>query len=217
MEKHKEYEQYGDLREEVIRPTVDTTDATPDEAPAVESEWIAAAPEDDDTEALRARLAELETLVEQRRDQMLRAQAELENQRRRFERELESAHKFAVERFASELLTVCDNLEMGLDAAQKSQDVSSIMQGTELTLKSLRHVFEKFGIEAIDPTGQRFDPERHQAMTTQESHDQPPNTVLLTMQKGYLLQGRVLRPAMVIVSRTPEAPQENSPPADMNP
>lgn len=212
MEKHKEYEQYGDLREEVIRPTVNITDATPDDAPSIEPEWVE--PAQEDQEALRARLAELETLVEQRRDQMLRAQAELENQRRRFERELESAHKFAVERFASELLAVCDNLEMGLDAAQKSQDVSSILQGTELTLKSLRHVFEKFGIEATNPTGQRFDPERHQAMTTQESHDQPPNTVLLTMQKGYLLQGRVLRPAMVIVSRAPEAPQENPPPSD---
>ncbi|MFO8004754.1 nucleotide exchange factor GrpE [Thioalkalivibrio sp.] len=152
---------------------------------------------------VHARLAELEALAEQRREQLLRLQAELENQRRRFERELESAHKYAMERFAAELLNVCDSLEMGLDAARKTNDASSIIEGTELTLKAFHKAFEKFGIEAVEPTGERFDPERHQAMTTQESSDHPPNTVLLTLQKGYLLQGRVLRPAMVIVSRAP--------------
>jgi molecular chaperone GrpE len=152
---------------------------------------------------VRARLAELEEIAEQRRDQLLRAQAELENQRRRFERELESTHKYAIERFAAELLNVGDSLEMGLEAARKADDAGSIIEGTELTLKALHKAFEKFGIEPVDPTGERFDPERHQAMTTQESGEHPPNTVLLTMQKGYLLQGRVLRPAMVIVSRPP--------------
>jgi molecular chaperone GrpE len=153
--------------------------------------------------AVHARLAELEELAEQRREQVLRAQADLENQRRRFERELESAHKYAMERFAAELLNVCDSLEMGLDAARKTNDAGSIIEGTELTLKAFHKAFEKFGIESVEPTGERFDPERHQAMTTQVSSDHPPNTVLLTMQKGYLLQGRVLRPAMVIVSRAP--------------
>lgn len=157
----------------------------------------------DGGEDVHARLAELEELAEQRRDQLLRAQAELENQRRRFERELESAHKYAIERFAAELLNVCDSLEMGLEAARKANDAGSIIEGTELTLKAFHKTFEKFGIEPVDPTGERFDPERHQAMTTQESGEHPPNTVLLTMQKGYLLQGRVLRPAMVIVSRPP--------------
>jgi molecular chaperone GrpE len=152
---------------------------------------------------VQARLAELEELAEQRREQVLRAQAELENQRRRFERELESAHKYAMERFAAELLNVCDSLEMGLEAARKTNDASSIIEGTELTLKAFRKAFDKFGIEAVEPTGERFNPEQHQAMTTQESGEHPPNTVLFTMQKGYLLQGRVLRPAMVVVSRAP--------------
>lgn len=152
---------------------------------------------------VQARLAELEELAEQRRDQLLRAQAELENQRRRFERELEAAHKYAIERFAAELLNVCDSLEMGLEAARRSRDAGGIIEGTELTLKAFHKAFDKFGIEAVEPTGERFDPERHQAMTTQESREHPPNTVLLTMQKGYLLHGRVLRPAMVIVSRAP--------------
>ena len=159
---------------------------------------------------VHARLADLEELAERRRDQLLRAQAELENQRRRFERELESAHKYAIERFAAELLNVCDSLEMGLEAARKAEDASSIIEGTELTLKAFHKAFEKFGIEPVDPTGERFDPDRHQAMTTQESGAHPPNTVLLTMQKGYLLQGRVLRPAMVIVSRPPAGSVDTS-------
>jgi len=153
---------------------------------------------------IESRIAELEALAEERRDQLLRTQAELENQRRRSEREIEAAHKYAMERFAGELLNVCDSLELGLEAARKTHDATSIIEGTELTLKAFHKAFEKFGIEAVDPLGERFDPERHQAMTTQESADHPTNTVLATLQKGYLLQGRVLRPAMVIVSRAPQ-------------
>jgi molecular chaperone GrpE len=152
-----------------------------------------------------ARISQLEEMLAQHRDQLLRARAELENQRRRFDRELEAAHKYAIEKFASDLLGVCDSLEMGMDAARRGGDVASFVEGSELTLKSLLATFEKFGIAPLDPTGERFDPEKHQAMTTQASVEHAPNTVMLTMQKGYLLQGRVLRPAMVIVSRAPEA------------
>ncbi|TVP91875.1 MAG: nucleotide exchange factor GrpE [Thioalkalivibrio sp.] len=184
----------------------DPKQSVPEEEPEVAGAGSAAGEGGD----VEARLAELEELAEERRDQVLRAQAELENQRRRFERELESAHKYAIERFAAELLNVSDSLEMGLDAARKADEGGRIVEGTELTLKALHQAFEKFGIEAEDPTGQRFDPERHQAMTTQESSEHPPNTVLMTMQKGYLLQGRVLRPAMVIVSRAPSAGLDES-------
>ena len=156
-----------------------------------------------DTEA---RLQKLEALADERRDQALRAQAELENQRRRFERELENAHKYAMEKFASEMLEVSDSLEMGLQAARESKDVERIIEGAELTLKNLNKVFEKFGIQSEDPTGQRFDPERHQAMSMQEDPENPPNTVVATMQKGFLLQDRVLRPAMVVVSKAPTSP-----------
>lgn len=152
------------------------------------------------------RLQELEALAEERRDQALRAQAELENQRRRFERELENAHKYAMEKFAAEMLEVGDSLELGLQAARESKDVERIIEGAELTLKNLTRVFEKFGIQSEDPTGQRFDPERHQAMSMQEDPEHPPNTVVATMQKGYLLQDRVLRPAMVVVSKAPTSP-----------
>lgn len=111
-----------------------------------------------------------------------------------------------MEKFASEMLEVCDSLEMGLQAARESKDVERIIEGAELTLKNLNKVFEKFGIQAEDPTGERFDPERHQAMSMQEDPESPPNTVVATMQKGYLLQDRVLRPAMVVVSKAPTSP-----------
>lgn len=161
---------------------------------------------DEGGDSTEARLQELEALADERRDQALRAQAELENQRRRFERELENAHKYAMEKFASEILEVSDSLEMGLQAARESKDVERIIEGAELTLKNLNKVFEKFGIQAEDPTGERFDPERHQAMSMQEDPENPPNTVVATMQKGFLLQGRVLRPAMVVVSKAPTSP-----------
>ncbi len=170
------------------------------ESPSPEEQEAAAAAGEAD------RIQELEALAEERRDQALRAQAELENQRRRFERELENAHKYAMEKFASEMLEVCDSLEMGLQAARESQDVGRVIEGVELTLKNLTKVFEKFGIQPEEPTGERFDPERHQAMSMQEDPEQPPNTVVATMQKGYMLQDRVLRPAMVVVSRAPSSP-----------
>lgn len=170
------------------------------ESPSPEEQEAAAAAGEAD------RIQELEALAEERRDQALRAQAELENQRRRFERELENAHKYAMEKFASEMLEVCDSLEMGLQAARESQDVDRVIEGVELTLKNLHKVFDKFGIQAEEPTGERFDPERHQAMSMQEDPEQPPNTVVATMQKGYMLQDRVLRPAMVMVSRAPSSP-----------
>lgn len=170
------------------------------ESPSPEEQEAAAAAGEAD------RIQELEALAEERRDQALRAQAELDNQRRRFERELENAHKYAMEKFASEMLEVCDSLEMGLQAARESQDVDRVIEGVELTLKNLHKVFDKFGIQAEEPTGERFDPERHQAMSMQEDPEQPPNTVVATMQKGYMLQDRVLRPAMVMVSRAPSSP-----------
>ncbi|PYG02626.1 MULTISPECIES: nucleotide exchange factor GrpE [unclassified Thioalkalivibrio] len=170
------------------------------ESPSPEEQEAAAAAGEAD------RIQELEALAEERRDQALRAQAELENQRRRFERELENAHKYAMEKFASEMLEVCDSLEMGLQAARESQDVDRVIEGVDLTLKNLHKVFDKFGIQAEEPTGERFDPERHQAMSMQEDPEQPPNTVVATMQKGYMLQDRVLRPAMVMVSRAPSSP-----------
>lgn len=135
----------------------------------------------------------------------LRSQAELDNVRRRAEKDLESAHKFGLEKFANEMLPVKDSLELGLAAVEENSDeaVEKLREGTELTLKMLTSALEKFGIKEINPVGEAFNPEQHQAMTMQESAEAAPNSVLVVMQKGYLLNERVMRPALVVVSKTP--------------
>jgi molecular chaperone GrpE len=132
----------------------------------------------------------------------LRAVAEMENFRKRADRELENARKYAIERFAQELVTVGDSLEAGIQAGAANPG-PSLLEGAEATLKQLHRAFDKAGIKIIDPTGQPFDPEWHEAMVAQESADKPANTVLSVVQKGYSLNGRLLRPARVIVSKAP--------------
>lgn len=137
------------------------------------------------------------------RDDLLRVQAEMQNLRRRTEADVEKAHKFGQEKFSSELLQVMDNLERSLEATKDSEDevVKAIHEGVDLTLKSFVDCFKKFNIEAVAPLGEPFDPQLHQAMSIQESPDAEPNTVIAVMQKGYTLHGRVIRPAMVMVSK----------------
>jgi len=132
-------------------------------------------------------------------EKMLRMQAEMENLRKRTERDVSNAHKYAVEKFANELLQVKDSLELGLNA--EDIDVKKLQEGTELTLKIFNSVFEKFSVEELNPLGEPFDPNLHEAMTMQESTQHEPNTVLTVVQKGYTLHGRLIRPAMVIVSK----------------
>lgn len=137
-------------------------------------------------------------------DKMLRTQAEMENLRKRTERDVSNAHKYAVEKFANEILQVKDSLELGLLSASEGAediDVAKLQEGTTLTLKILGNVFEKFAIEELNPVGEAFDPNLHEAMTMQESAEHDPNTVLTVVQKGYTLHGRLIRPAMVIVSK----------------
>ena len=176
------------------------------EAADGEAETSEAPPGSESSEATAATLEE--ELAEARRtatenlDRALRAQAELENVRRRFERDLQNAHKFALERFVSELLPVKDSLELGLAAsAEKGASAANITEGVELTLRMLEQAMEKFGISAVDPTGEPFDPEFHQAMSMQESDTAKTGTVLTVVQKGYLLNERLVRPAMVIVAK----------------
>jgi molecular chaperone GrpE len=158
-------------------------------------------------EELEKKLAEAQQKADDNWNQFLRARAELENGRRRAERELEQAHKFALEGFSLQLLAVRDSLEMGVAAAQDPQaDVASLREGAELTLKMLTQVMEKFGVVQVDPQGQKFDPAKHEAMAAQEAEGQEPNTVLHVVQKGYLLNDRLLRPAMVVVSKAGSAP-----------
>lgn len=148
---------------------------------------------------------ELEEAQQQASDyheKMLRMQAEMENLRKRSERDLSNAHKYSIEKFASELLQVKDSLELGLGASDV--DAVNLQEGAELTLKMMASVLKKFTIEEIDPCGEIFDPNLHQAMTMQASVEHEPNTVITVMQKGYTLHGRLLRPAMVIVAKAPE-------------
>ncbi len=141
-------------------------------------------------------------------DKLLRVQAELENSQRRAKRDVENAHKYGLEKFAQELLPVKDSLEMGLAAVDENEHeaVIKLREGTELTLKMLNSALDKFGIKEVDPQGQPFSPEQHQAMTMQESAEHEPNTVMAVMQKGYLINDRLLRPAMVVVSKAPATP-----------
>jgi molecular chaperone GrpE len=132
----------------------------------------------------------------------LRAVAELDNFRKRTERELENARKFAVERFAQELVGVVDSLDAGIAAAAANPG-PALLEGAQATLKQLQRAFDKAGIKVIDPLGQPFDPAWHEAMVAQESRDSAANTVLSVIQKGYSLNGRLLRPARVIVSKAP--------------
>jgi molecular chaperone GrpE len=137
-------------------------------------------------------------------NQLLRARAEIENLHRRQARELENAHKFALDGFVRELLKVRDSLELGYEAAHtEGANLDKLREGTELTLKLMADTMAKFGVEAVSPEGQPFNPEFHQAMTLAPSDSVTPNTVLTVVQKGYLLNGRLVRPAMVIVSRAP--------------
>lgn len=158
---------------------------------AAEGEASAADPQQQLTDALQK--------AEKNWEMYLRAQADLENARRRAERDVENAHKFALEKFAQELLGVKDSLELGLSA--EDADAEKLKEGSALTLKMLTQVMEKFQIQVVDPLGEEFDPNLHQAMTTQESAEHAPNTVISVMQKGYVLNDRLLRPAMVIVAK----------------
>lgn len=167
---------------------------------------------EDTPEVLRSRLEELEQKVDSYRDQALRAQAEAENTRRRASRDVEHAHKFALEKFAAELLPVIDSLEKAVEVASDSEAAGAIAEGVELSLKLFLSVLEKHGIEQIDPAGEPFDPQVHEAMTMVPSHHAEPNSVVEVMQRGYLLNGRLVRAAKVVVARAPDPGQ--APPSD---
>jgi len=149
-----------------------------------------------------AALAEAEARATENRNSYLRAVAELENFRKRSDREIDNARKYAIERFAQELVTVGDALEAGIKAGAATPG-PALLEGAQATLKELHRAFDKAGIKIIDPAGQPFDPEWHEAMVAQESREHPPNTVLSVIQKGYSLNGRLLRAARVIVSKAP--------------
>lgn len=157
-----------------------------------------------DSRELATMLEDARSKADENWNQCLRLQAEIDNLRKRNERDLANAHKFALEKFAAELLPVKDSLELGLAAAaDENADVEKLQEGSALTLKLLSSVMERFNITEINPLNDLFNPEYHEAMSIQERDDVAPNTVVTVVQRGYLLNDRLIRPAMVIVSKAP--------------
>lgn len=139
--------------------------------------------------------------VQESSDKAVRATAELDNIRKRTSRDIENAHKYALERFVNDLLPVVDSMELGINASQSAEDIESLREGMDLTLKMLFDCMSKFGVKTIDPAGEKFDPEWHEAVSMQELEGSEPGQVVTVMQKGYELNGRLVRPAMVVVAK----------------
>lgn len=156
-------------------------------------------------EALQQQVEDLKNELAQANEQGLRVQAEMQNVRRRAQQDVEKAHKFGLEKFVADLLPVADNLERAITFASSGDniDLGAVVEGVELTLKSLLDALQRHQVEQVDPEGEPFDPQLHQAMTAIENRDLEPNTVINVFQRGYTLHGRLVRPAMVVVSKAP--------------
>ncbi len=153
-------------------------------------------------DSLEAQLEDAQAKASENWDQFIRTKAEMDNLRRRNAKDVENAHKYGIEKFVTELLPVIDGMGMGL--ATEGASAESLREGMEMTLSMLEKMMEKLGIEEIDPMNEKFDAEKHQAMTMQPNADVEPNTVIAVMQKGYSLNDRLIRPAMVMVSKAVE-------------
>jgi len=155
---------------------------------------------------LHAELEAAKQTIADQKDSVVRAAADVENIRRRSAQDVEKARKFALEKFSNELLPVIDNLERAIEFSDKEDEtLKPLLEGINMTVKSFNDAVAKFGVEIVNPQGEQFNPDFHQAMSIQPSNDVSPNTVLAVMQKGYTLNGRLLRPAMVMVSKEADA------------
>lgn len=196
------------VKEEELQQQVETTEqdveAVGSEADIEWNEGLDVEIDDQESKIaqLEAALLSSEAKVKDQQDAVLRAKAEVENMRRRTEQEIDKARKYALNKFAEELLPVIDNLERAIQAADtEAEVVKPLLEGVELTHKTFVDTVAKFGLKEINPEGETFNPELHQAMSIQESPDHESNTVMFVMQKGYELNGRVIRPAMVMVAK----------------
>lgn len=178
--------------------TADSAQAAPQAAQPPSIEELQTALEAAQRDAARAR------------EDFLRAQADMDNLRKRSAREVENAHKYGLERLVGEFLPVKDSMELGIAAAATAEDVASVREGLEMTLKMFDSALDKLGVTEISPAGEKFDPSYHQAMTTEQTEAREPGTVVTVIQKGYLLNDRLMRPALVTVAAAPpaEATQE---------
>ena len=179
----------------------ESTSAKPQQSVVEAEEKLQADQSEPSEEQGGNQIEELQQKLSTLGEQLLREQAEMQNVRRRAQRDIESAHKYALEKFATELLSVVDNLERAIDAIDEDDESQkSVAEGLELTLKSFSEVLAKYNVEAVEPQGQPFDADLHQAVSTVPNKDLEPNTVINVFQKGYTLNGRLIRPAMVVVS-----------------
>lgn len=190
-------------RSEEVEEQNKATDAVVEETEA-EAEQTEAEGESSEVEVLQAKLQE-------HQEQALRAQAEMQNVRRRAEIDVEKAHKFALEKFVKELLPVADSLEKAVESTEGQQEsselVTSIREGVEMTLDLFMKSLTKFNVEQLNPVGEPFDPQQHEAMSMVPAPNAEPNSVVAVVQKGYLLNGRVVRPAMVMVAKAEDSPK----------
>ena len=178
--------------EQLPEDAQDLAETTPDQ----ESEALEA-----DIDTLTQEIEFLKQQVAENLDKALRSQAEMENLRKRTIREIENAHKFGLDRFIRELLPVIDSLELGISASDNAEDIAGVREGMDLTLKKFRDVLAKSGVEVIDPQGEKFNPELHEAVSVTAAEGAQSGSVIAVMQKGYALNGRLVRPAMVIVAQ----------------
>ena len=195
----------GDAFAAVLQPAEVKEGATPEESEgdrdAEEGDNASTGGDAPSLEELARALEEALCEAQAHRDMSLRARAELDNARKRAERDVANAHRYGLERFVNEFLPVRDSLELGVSAAGDDADVARVREGMELTLKLMAAAFEKLGIEVVDPAGQPFDPDLHQAMSMQEEEGAESGTVLTVVQKGYRLNERLVRPALVVVAK----------------
>lgn len=190
-------------KRETQEPVEESAEAQAADAEAPESEEQAGGEETVD--GLKAKIESLNAAMDAAKEQVLRSQAEAQNARLRAEKDVEKAHKFGQEKLLQDLLPVVDNLERALASMDRdNEDFKAVIEGIDLTHKSFVDTLAKYNVESVDPAGEPFDPELHQAMTMVPNPDVEPNTVIEVFQKGYTLNGRLVRPAMVVVSKGAE-------------
>jgi len=196
--------QENDIAQDEINSNDEQDAETLDDANDVvdlEGELEPAEQAETDIESLKNQLEKEKELSQANKDLALRAQAEMDNLRKRTGRDVENAHKYALEKFVNELLPIMDSLELGISAAESAENVADLREGMDLTIKMFNTAMDKFNVKAVDPQGEKFNPEQHEAVSMQEIEGAESGTVVTVMQKGYELNGRLVRPAMVVVAK----------------
>jgi len=191
------------MKDEKTEPAIEGEDAATAAETEITEDAVLEGETLDQVDAESTAPTDLEAELAAAQEAALRAQADAVNMQRRAEQEIEKARKFALERICGDLLSVVDNLERALESAGDNEGSASLVEGVELTRKGFMDVLVKYGVQVVDPMGEPFDPETAQAMSLVEQPDAEPNSVIAVMQKGYTLNGRLLRPAMVMVSKAP--------------